>query len=138
MDHGRRRYFGFTGRDAEGATPWTRSRLENRFGLAISDSLFQIASPLETIRRRKFTADAESLKQIIGERNVGRLILGLPKNMDGSGGPRSQSTRQFAENLLKKFEIPIAFWDERLSTVAIERILIDEADLSRQSAASGR
>ena len=132
MDHGHRRYFGFTGRDAEGsATPWTRSRLENHrpchFRL-----LFQIASPLETIRRRKFTADAESLKQIIGERNVGGLILGLPKNMDGSEGPRSQSTRQFAENLLKKFEIPIAFWDERLSTVAIERILIDEADLSRQ------
>ena len=80
-------------------------------GLAISDSLFQIASPLETIHRRKFTADAESLKQIIGERNVGGLILGLPKNMDGSEGPRSQSTRQFAENLLGKFEIPIAFWD---------------------------
>ncbi|MBG07032.1 MAG: Holliday junction resolvase RuvX [Rhodospirillaceae bacterium] len=101
-------------------------------GLAISDSLFQIASPLETIRRRKFTADAEALKQIIGERNVGGLILGLPKNMDGSEGPRSQSTRQFAENLLGNFEIPIAFWDERLSTVAVERILIDEADLSRQ------
>ena len=56
-------------------------------------------------------------KQIIGERNVGGLILGLPKNMDGSEGPRSQSTRQFAENLMEKFEIPIAFWDERLSTV---------------------
>jgi len=101
-------------------------------GLAISDSLFQIASPLETIRRRKFTADSIALKEIIDTRDVGGLILGLPKNMDGSEGPRAQSTRQFAANLLGKFEIPIAFWDERLSTVAIERVLIDEADLSRQ------
>ena len=101
-------------------------------GLAISDSLFQIASPLETIHRRKFTVDATALKQVIDKRDIGGLILGLPRNMDGSEGRRCQSTRQFAANLLKKFDIPIAFWDERLSTVAVERILIDEADLSRQ------
>ena len=101
-------------------------------GLAISDSLFQIASPLETIHRRKFTVDATALKQVIDKRDIGGLILGLPRNMDGSEGPRCQSTRQFAANLLQKFDIPIAFWDERLSTVAVERILIDEADLSRQ------
>ena len=101
-------------------------------GLAISDSLFQIASPLETIHRRKFTVDATALKQDIDKRDIGGLILGLPRYMDGSEGRRCQSTRQFAANLLKKFDIPIAFWDERLSTVAVERILIDEADLSRQ------
>ena len=106
-------------------------------GLAISDSLFQIASPLETIHRRKFTVDATALKQVIDKRDIGGLILGLPRNMDGSEGPRCQSTRQFAANLLKKFDIPIAFWDERLSTVAVERILIDEADLSRQKRANG-
>ena len=104
-------------------------------GLAISDSLFQIASPLETIHRRKFTVDATALKQVIDKRDIGGLILGLPRNMDGSEGPRCQSTRQFAANLLQKFDIPIAFWDERLSTVAVERILIDEADLSRQKRA---
>lgn len=105
-------------------------------GLAISDSLFQIASPLETIHRRKFTVDATALKQVIDKRDIGGLILGLPRNMDGSEGRRCQSTRQFAANLLKKFDIPIAFWDERLSTVAVERILIDEADLSRQKRAN--
>jgi putative Holliday junction resolvase len=101
-------------------------------GLAISDSGFTIASPLETIQRKKFTADALALKAIIDERQIGGLVLGLPKNMDGSDGPRVQSTRQFAANLLERFDIPIAFWDERLSTMAIERVLVDEADMSRQ------
>jgi putative Holliday junction resolvase len=101
-------------------------------GLAISDSGFVIASPLETIQRKKFTADALALKAIIDERQIGGLVLGLPKNMDGSDGPRVQSTRQFAANLLERFDIPIAFWDERLSTMAIERVLVDEADMSRQ------
>ena len=105
-------------------------------GLAISDSLFQIASPLETIHRSKFTVDVTELKQIIDKRDIGGLILGLPRNMDGSEGPRCQSTRQFAANLLKKFDIPIAFWDERLSTVAVERVLIDEANLSRRKRAN--
>ena len=101
-------------------------------GLAISDSGFMIASPLDTIRRRKFTADALALKAIIDERQIGGLVLGLPKNMDGSDGPRVQSTRQFATNLLERFDIPIAFWDERLSTMAVERVLVNEADMSRQ------
>ena len=91
-----------------------------------------IASPLETIQRKKFTADALTLKAIIDERQIGGLVLGLPKNMDGSDGPRVQSTRQFAINLLERFDIPIAFWDERLSTMAVERVLVIEADMSRQ------
>ena len=101
-------------------------------GLAICDSSFAIASPLETLRRRKFTLDAINLEALIAERDVGGLVLGLPRNMDGSEGPRAQSTRQFAANLLGRSNIPIAFWDERLSTVAVERLLIDEADLSRR------
>ena len=101
-------------------------------GLAICDSSFVIASPLETLRRRKFTQDAIDLEALIAERDVGGLVLGLPRNMDGSEGPRAQSTRQFAANLLGRSDIPIAFWDERLSTVAVERLLIDEADLSRR------
>jgi len=101
-------------------------------GLAISDSGFMIASPLETIRRKKFTSDALALKAIIDERQIGGLVLGLPKNMDGSDGPRVQSTRQFVANLLERFDIPIAFWDERLSTIAVERVLVNEADMSRQ------
>lgn len=101
-------------------------------GLAIADSGFLIASPLETIRRKKFTADAIALKSIIDERQIGGLVLGLPRNMDGSDGPRVQSTRQFAVNLLERFDIPIAFWDERLSTMAVERVLVEEADMSRR------
>ncbi len=101
-------------------------------GLAISDSGLAVASPLATIRRKKFTADAEALTALIGERGVGGLVLGLPKNMDGSEGPRAQSTRQFAANLLEKIDIPIALWDERLSTAEVERVLIDEADMTRQ------
>lgn len=101
-------------------------------GLAISDSGLAVASPLETIRRQKFTADAEALIALIAERGVGALVLGLPRNMDGSEGPRAQSTRQFATNLLEKIDIPIAFWDERLSTAEVERVLIDEADMTRK------
>ena len=101
-------------------------------GLAISDSLFRVAAPLETIRRTKFTKDAEALLRIVAARDVGGLVLGLPRNMDGSEGPRAQSTRQFAANLLEKLDIPIALWDERLSTMAVERMLIDEADMSRK------
>ncbi len=101
-------------------------------GLAISDSGLAVASPLETFRRKKFTADAEALIALIAERGIGGLVLGLPKNMDGSEGPRAQSTRQFAANLLEKIDIPIALWDERLSTAAVERVLIDEADMTRK------
>ena len=101
-------------------------------GLAISDSGLAVASPIDTIRRTKFTADAAALIAVIAERGVGGLVLGLPKNMDGSEGPRAQSTRQFAANLLEKIDIPIALWDERLSTAAVERVLIDEADMTRK------
>lgn len=101
-------------------------------GLAISDSGLAVASPLETIRRTKFTADANALIALIGERGIGGLVLGLPRNMDGSEGPRAQSTRQFATNLLEKIDIPIALWDERLSTAEVERVLIEEADMTRK------
>jgi len=101
-------------------------------GLALSDPARTVASPLETIKRIKFTQDAEHLAEIIKKREVGALILGLPTNMDGSEGPRCQSTRQFARNFSKLgFDLPISFWDERLSTSAVERFLIDEADMSR-------
>lgn len=101
-------------------------------GLALSDGTFSIASPLVTLARKKFTADALALKALIDEHGVGGLVLGLPINMDGTEGPRCQSTRQFAANLLEKFDIPIAFHDERLSTVAVERVLIGEADMTRK------
>ena len=101
-------------------------------GLALSDVSLMIASPLRTIKRTKFTQDAETLEALIDEHDVGGLILGLPINMDGSEGPRCQSTRQFAMNLLERRDIPLTFWDERLSTVAVERILIDEIDMTRK------
>ena len=107
---------------------------EKTIGVAISDRGRKVASPLETIRRSKFTKDAEALARICAEREVGGLVLGLPVNMDGSEGPRCQSVRQFAANLveLAGFALPVAFWDERLSTMAVERVLIDEADMSRK------
>ncbi len=103
-------------------------------GLAISDPGLKVASPLETLRRAKFTQDAAALAKICTERGVGGLVLGLPVNMDGSEGPRCQSTRQFARNLeqLAGFELAVAFWDERLSTAAVERLLVEEADMSRR------
>ena len=101
-------------------------------GLAISDSGLAVASPIDTIRRTKFTADAAALVAVITERGVGGLVLGLPKNMDGSEGPRAQSTRQFAANLLEKIDIVIALWDERLTTSEVERVLIDQADMTRK------
>ena len=100
-------------------------------GVAVSDSLRQVSSPLETIKRTKFTADAARLLQIIADRQIGGIVLGLPRNMDGSEGPRCQSTRAFARNLEKLTDVPITFWDERLSTVAAERALL-EADTSRK------
>ena len=103
---------------------------EKTIGLALSDLGHMIATPMETIRRGKFSADLEKLAAIITAQNVGGLIIGLPMNMDGSEGPRAQSVRQFARNLLKRFPLPIALWDERLSTMAVTRVLID-ADASR-------
>ena len=107
---------------------------EKTIGLAISDGALAVASPLETIRRRKFTQDAEALKAVIAERDVGGLVLGLPVNMDGSEGPRCQSVRQFARNLkqVAGLDLPTAFWDERLSTAAVERFMIEEADMTRR------
>jgi putative Holliday junction resolvase len=101
-------------------------------GLALSDVTRMIASPFETIKRSKFTADAIKLEGLIDAHDVGGLILGLPVSMDGSEGPRCQSTRQFAANLLARRDIVISFWDERLSTVAVERVLIDQVDMTRK------
>ena len=100
-------------------------------GIALSDFLCRIATPMETIKRTKFAKDAERLITIISEQNVGGLVLGLPLNMDGTEGPRCQSTRQFAVNISGKIDIPIALWDERLSTIAVTRTLL-EADASRK------
>lgn len=100
-------------------------------GVAVSDGLRQVASPLTVIRRRKFTLDAADLLKIVQDRSLAGLVLGLPRNMDGSEGPRAQSTRAFARNLAQLTELPITFWDERLSTVAAERALL-EADTSRR------
>ena len=104
---------------------------ERTIGVAVSDLRLSVASPLETIRRRKFTLDAEALMRICAAREIGGLVLGLPRNMDGSEGPRCQSTRAFARNLSRLSDLAIGFWDERLSTVAAERALI-EADASRR------
>lgn len=92
-----------------------------------------VASPIETIRRgKRFADDAKALLDLIDRRGVGGLIVGLPINMDGSEGSRCQSVRAFAENLLKLRDLPLAFWDERLSTAAVNRFLIGEADMSRK------
>jgi putative Holliday junction resolvase len=99
-------------------------------GVAISDLTRSIASPLVTIARRKFTQDAEELLRILDREKAGIILLGLPLNMDGTEGPRAQSTRAFARNLGKLTPVPIIFWDERLSTAAVERAMI-AADTSR-------
>ncbi len=100
-------------------------------GVALSDVSRMVASPAETIRRGKFRDDAEKLRRLIEEQNVRGVVIGLPLNMDGSEGPRAQSARQFAANLAEKIDLPIALWDERLSTVAVERTLL-VADMSRK------
>ena len=100
-------------------------------GVAVSDGMRSVSSPLETIKRKKFGLDAERLLEIIKGRDVGGIVFGLPRNMDGSEGPRCQSTRAFARNLSRLTALPITFWDERLSTVAAERALL-EADTSRK------
>jgi len=99
-------------------------------GVATSDRTRMIATPVETIARRKFTQDAERLIAIAAAENIGLIVLGLPVNMDGTEGPRCQSTRSFARNFGRLSPIPIVFWDERLSTAAVERMLI-QADASR-------
>jgi len=99
-------------------------------GIAVSDLRRSVATPGETIKRTKFTKDAAQLTEFMSDRRVTGIILGLPLNMDGSEGPRAQSTRAFARNLAQVTDLPITFWDERLSTVAAERALL-EADASR-------
>ena len=99
-------------------------------GVATSDRTRMIATPVETIARTKFTHDAQRLMDIAARENIGVIVLGLPVNMDGSEGPRCQSTRAFARNFARLSPIPIVYWDERLSTAAVERMLI-QADASR-------
>ena len=103
---------------------------EKTIGLALSDVGWLIASPLETVRRKKFSRDAEYLDKVTTEHVVGAVVLGLPRNLDGSEGPRAQSTRAFARNLSRILPLPILLWDERLTTAAAERVLL-EADTSR-------
>lgn len=104
---------------------------EKTIGVAVSDRMRGVASPLETVRRKKFTLDSARLMEIVTDREIGGILLGLPKNMDGTEGPRCQSTRAFARNLSRLTELPIGFWDERLSTVAAEKALL-EADTTRK------
>ena len=99
-------------------------------GLAVSDTRIKIATPLETIKRSKFTKDTKALRAFEETHNIGALVIGLPLNMDGSEGPRVQASKAFARNLLLQKDQPIVFWDERLSTSAVTRTLID-ADMSR-------
>jgi len=114
-------------------TPWIGLDLgENTIGVAVSDTSRMIASPLQLIRKTKFTQDAEQLIKLMNGRNVSALIIGLPLNMDGTEGPRAQSCRAFARNLERLRPVNVAFQDERLSTTAVERFLIDELDLTRK------
>lgn len=113
-------------------TPWAGLDLgEKTIGVAVSDLTRTIASPLALIRRSKFGAEAQELFALMAGRGAQGVVIGLPTNMDGSEGPRAQSVRAFARNLLRLRDLPIAFWDERLSTMAVNRMLIAEADLSR-------
>src|SRR6202012_2396650 len=104
---------------------------EKTIGLALSDRLLTVATPMQTLKRGKFGPDAARLDIIISEQGVGGLVVGLPLNMDGSDGPSAQSARAFARNWAGRSQIPLVLWDERLSTVAVTRTLI-EADASRK------
>ena len=106
-------------------------------GLAVADPNLVVASPIGTLRRTKFTQDARELAKTIRDYGIGGLVIGLPLNMDGSEGPRAESTRAFAKNLMERpdllgWDAEIAFWDERLSTSAVERFMIGEADMTRK------
>lgn len=114
-------------------TPWMGLDLgEKTIGVAVSDATRMIASPLELIRKSKFTHEAEHLFKLMDHRKVSALVIGLPVNMDGTEGPRAQSCRAFARNLERLRPVNIAFWDERLSTSAVERFLIEDLDLNRK------
>lgn len=103
-------------------------------GVAISDTLCQIASPLETIKRKKFSQDAAHLVALAAEFEIAGFVIGLPLNMDGTQGPRIQATHAFVRNMKNKTDLPFAGWDERMSSVAVERVLL-EADSSRAARA---
>lgn len=118
-------------------TPWMGLDLgENTIGVAVSDTSRMIASPLQLIRKVKFSQDAEQLIKLMNGRNVSALVIGLPLNMDCSEGPRAQSCRAFARNLERLRPVNVAFQDERLSTSAVERFLIEELDLNRKRRAN--
>ena len=104
---------------------------EKTIGLALSDTLLSVATPMQTLKRGKFTADATRLDIIISEQGVGGLVVGLPLNMDGSDGPSAQSARAFGRNWAGRSALPLVFQDERLSTSAVTRTLL-EADASRR------
>ncbi len=105
---------------------------EKTIGVAVSDVTRMIASPLELIRKGKFTDDAGHLLKLMDSRGAKGLVIGLPVNMDGTEGPRCQSSRAFGRNLLRlREDLVIAYWDERLSSAAVNRMLIDEADVTR-------
>ncbi|HLG87633.1 MAG TPA: Holliday junction resolvase RuvX [Alphaproteobacteria bacterium] len=109
---------------------------EKTIGVAVSDPGLGIASPIDTIRRTKFGEDVKALAKMLSGREIGGFVVGLPINMDGTEGPRCQSVRHFADNLLQHADLlgrepEIAFWDERLSTAAVERFMIEQADMSR-------
>ena len=104
---------------------------EKTIGVAVSDISLRIATPLELIRRVKFTRDVETLFKLMDSRGAAGVVIGLPVNMDGTEGPRCQSVRAFGRHLLRLRDLPIAFWDERLSSAAVNRMLIDEADVTR-------
>jgi len=104
---------------------------EKTIGIALSDTRLTVATPMETFRRGKFSVDVVKLDKIIAEQNVGGLVVGLPLNMDGSDGPSAQSARAFARNFAARSALPVLLWDERLSTAAVTRTLLD-ADASRK------
>ncbi len=104
---------------------------EKTIGVAVSDASLMIASPLELIRRTQFTKDAETLFKLMASRGAVGMVIGLPVNMDGTEGPRCQSVRAFGRHILRLRDLPIAFWDERLSSAAVNRVLITEADITR-------
>lgn len=114
-------------------TPWLGLDIgEKTIGVAASDAHRMIASPLELVRKTKFTQDAERVLALMASRHASALVIGLPLNMDGSEGPRAQSCRAFARNLDRIRPTPVAFQDERLSTAAVERFLIEDLDLTRK------
>ena len=108
---------------------------EKTIGLALSDTRLTVATPLETLKRSKFTNDAVRLEALIAEHGIGGMVIGLPLNMDGSEGPSAQSARAFGRNFAARSALPIVFWDERLSTAAVTRDMIG-ADASRKKRAA--